>query len=143
MKNNSQNTNQVFLSEYFGQVRQTLIYLLAWGTVVVLSACLAGNIFLIPGFLFGFAANVLYYILLCLRVKKSADMPPQQAIIYMRYGWIIRLGFILAVLVIGVKLPGIEFWAVALGLFSLKIVLIMQAVVIVTKGLITRLQQRP
>lgn len=56
----------------------------------------------------------------------------------MRYGWIIRLSFVVAVLIISLKIPGIDFLAAAAGLFSLQIVIAMQAISIVIVGFISK-----
>jgi len=142
MQDHNQNTNQTFYREYLGQVRRTLIYLFLWAAFVVISAYLTGNAPIIRGFLFGFAANVIYYILMFRRIPKIIDLPPDKAITYMRFGWIIRLIFILAMLTMALKIPGIEFLAAVCGLFSLKAVLFIQAAVMVILGVMAKIKLR-
>jgi hypothetical protein len=112
----------------------------AWAGFVVLSAYFTGHLAIVPGFLFGFGASVVYFALMFSRVKKCADMPTERAIAYMRFGWVIRLVFVLAVLSIALKIPGIEFLAAVAGLLSLKIVIVAEAFIIVTQGLSSRVK---
>ncbi|WP_425058650.1 hypothetical protein SCACP_33070 [Sporomusa carbonis] len=122
--------------DYAARVRRTLIYLLAWGLLVTLSAVLSGKIFIVPGLLLGWSGSLIYFLLMCRRVKKSADLPPGQAVASMRAGWLLRFGFIIAILVLSIQVPGIDFWAAVVGLFSLHIILMLDAVYIVVAGLI-------
>lgn len=125
-----------FADNYLAQVRQTLIHLAAWGLFVTLGALLSNRAFIIPGLLTGWVASVLYFLLMCRRVKKSAELSPGQAVASMRVGWLIRFSFLISILVLSVHVPGIDFWAAVVGLFSLHIVLMVNAVVIVVAGLI-------
>lgn len=131
--------NMAFADNYAEQMRRTLLHLLAWGLFVTFSALLSGKISMIPGLLTGWTSSLLYFLLMCRRVKKSAELPPEKALASMRTGWLFRYGFIISILVLAVKVPGIDFWAAVVGLFSLHIVLILNAVWIVVAGLITNL----
>lgn len=125
-----------FADNYVVQVRRTLLQLLALGLFMTLSALAADQTLVIPGLLIGWTSSVIYFLLMCRRVKQSAELPPGQALASMRAGWLIRLGFIIAILVLSVRVPGIDFWAAVVGLFSLHIVLLINAVYIVVCGLI-------
>ena len=120
--------------EYTLQVRKILRYIGGWGIFVIFSALISGKGFLLPGFLLGFSASVLYYVMMCRRVKKSADLPASRAVNYMRFGWLLRLAFVLAALVIAFKIPGLDFRAAVIGLFSLQIVIFFEAASIVAAG---------
>lgn len=128
-----------FADNYVGQVRKTLLHLLALGLFLTISAFLSDKVFLIPGLLVGWTSSVLYFLLLCRRVKKSAELPPDKALASMRAGWVLRFGFMIAMLVLSVKVPGIDFWAAVVGLFSLHIVLVLNAVYFVVFELISNL----
>lgn len=126
-----------FSDNYTGQVRRTLLHLLAWGLFITIGALVSGRISIIPGLLTGWTGSVLYFLLMCRRVKKSAELPPEQAVASMRTGWLLRYGFMVSMLVLSVHVPGIDFLAAVVGLFSLHIVLFLNAVGIVVSGLIT------
>lgn len=128
-----------FADNYVGQVRKTLLHLLALGLFLTISAFLSDKVFFIPGLLVGWTSSVLYFLLLCRRVKKSAELPPDKALASMRAGWVLRFGFMIAMLVLSVKVPGIDFWAAVVGLFSLHIVLVLNAVYFVVFELISNL----
>lgn len=128
-----------FGDNYTGQVRRILLHLLAWGLFVGISAFVSGKTFLIPGLATGWTSSVVYFLLMCHRVKKSAALPPEKAVAAMRTGWLLRYGFMIAMLVLSIRVPGIDFWAAVAGLFSLHIVLFLHAVSIVVAGVITNL----
>ncbi|WP_371363159.1 hypothetical protein SRRS_41140 [Sporomusa rhizae] len=128
-----------FADNYVGQVQKTLLHLLALGVFLTISAFLSDKVFFIPGLLVGWTSSVLYFLLLCRRVKKSAELPPDKALASMRAGWVLRFGFMIAMLVLSVKVPGIDFWAAVVGLFSLHIVLVLNAVYFVVFELISNL----
>lgn len=125
---------------YTGQVRQFLLYLLAWGIFITLATLLSGNVDIIPGLLTGWTSSLFYFLLMCRRIKKSAELPAGQAVASMRTGWLLRYGFMISILVLSVQVPGINFWAAVVGLFSLHIVLVLHAVCIVVSGLITNVE---
>ncbi|SMC38296.1 ATP synthase subunit I [Sporomusa malonica] len=128
-----------FADNYAAQVKQTLMHLAAWGLFVTLGALLSNQVFIIPGLLTGWSGSVIYFLLMCRRVKKSAELSPGQAVASMRVGWLVRFSFLISILVLSVHVPGIDFWAAVVGLFSLHIVLMINAVVIVVSGLIPNL----
>jgi hypothetical protein len=72
--------------------------------------------------LLGGFGSYIYFLLLAYRVYKSADMHPLVAIRYMRAGTGLRLGFICAITVIGLKLPDIKVAPFFMGLFAYQIV---------------------
>jgi len=110
------------------EIRRTLYQLAIWAIVTAVGAWLAGYAQWIPGLLTGVAASALYFLQLCYRVRKSADMPISKAVTYMRVGWLLRLGFILLILIISVYTPVINFWAVVAGLFSLQMIITLNAI---------------
>ncbi len=128
-----------FADNYVDQVRRTLLHLLALGLFMILSALLSEKVLVIPGLLTGWTSSVVYFLLMCRRVKQSAELPPEKALTSMRAGWLLRFGFMIAMLVLSVHVPGIDFWAAVVGLFSLHIVLLVNAVCIVVSGLIANL----
>lgn len=128
-----------FTDNYTDQVRRTLLHLLAWGLFITVGALISGRINIIPGLLTGWTSSLFYFLLMCHRVKKSAELPPGKAVASMRAGWLLRYGFMISILVLSVRVPGIDFGAAVVGLFSLHIVLFLNAVCIVFLGFITNL----
>ncbi|WP_371372253.1 ATP synthase subunit I [Sporomusa aerivorans] len=131
--------NVGFAEDYSGQVRRTLLHLLAWGLFITLSALLSSKISLLPGLVIGWTSSVIYFLLMCRRVKKSVELPPEKALASMRAGWLLRFVFMISMLILSSNVPGIDFWAAVVGLFSLHIVLMVNAVCIVVLGLIANL----
>lgn len=125
-----------FADNYAVQVRQTLVHLAVWVLLITVGALASSKMFFIPGLLLGWSGSVIYFLLMCRRVKKSAELPLGQAVSTMRSGWLIRLSFIISLLVVSVYVPEIDFLAAVVGLFSLHIILMLNAVFFVVSELI-------
>lgn len=121
------------MQEFVWEIKRTLRQLGIWALLLVSSASLVGYAWLVPSLLFGVMAGMLYFLQLCYRLHKSADLPVGKAVTYMRIGCLLRLGFIVLVLLLAMYLPNINFWAVVAGLFSLQMIIIMNAIVKVLK----------
>jgi len=116
------------MQDFALEIRRILYQLLIWAIVAAAGVWLAGYAQWIPGLLTGVIASALYFLQLCYRVRKSADMPISKAVTYMRVGWLLRLGFILLILIISVHTAVINFWAAVAGLFSLQMIMILNAI---------------
>ena len=124
------------MQEFVIEVRRTLIHMLVWAAFVIVSAWTGGKTDLILGLILGITGSILYFLLMCYRVRKSADMAPEKAVTYMRVGWLIRLSFIVAILIVSLKVPSVNFLAAVVGLFSLQIILYGKAVITVVQGVL-------
>lgn len=124
------------MQEYFIEVGRTLLQIVLWGIAASLLLYATEHGGWVPGFAVGVTASVLYYVLMCYRVRKCAELPAAKAVGYMRTGWLIRLCFILLVLLLSVRLPGVHFWASVAGLFSLQGVMVMNAVRLIIRGIV-------
>ena len=122
------------MQEYVIEIKKTIIQMMIWGSSICAAAYLTGYSGKITGFIIGIFTSVIYLLLMSYRVKRSSEMPVKRAILYTQIGWLIRLGFIVTMLLLSIKLPGIDFQSAVLGLFTLQIVLFLQAVVLVTKS---------
>lgn len=122
------------MQEYVIQIRRTLLQILAWGFFISVGAYFTGFGWRIPGFIMGLFTSGVYFLLMCYRVSKSADMPIHKALLYMRIGWILRLSFIVIMLFMSLKIPVLDFWSAVFGLFTLQIVMFLNGVVIVGKS---------
>ncbi|MCC5464228.1 ATP synthase subunit I [Pelosinus baikalensis] len=121
------------MQEYVVEIKKTIMQMLVWGSLICAAAYFTGHSEKIAGLIIGIFTSAIYFLLMGYRIKKSAEMPVNQALLYTKIGWLIRLSFIVAMLLLSIKLPGIDFWSAVFGLFSLQIVLFLQAVVLVTK----------
>jgi len=122
------------MQEYSIQIRRTLLQILAWGIFISVSAYFTGYGWRLPGFVMGLFTSLVYFLLMCFRISKSADMPIHKALLYMRIGWILRLSFIVIMLFMSLKIPILDFWSAVFGLFTLQIVMFLNGVVIVGKS---------
>lgn len=127
------------MQEFFVEIRRTLAYMLAWAALLIVGCLTGGRAEFIPGLILGGSGSIIYFLLLSYRIKKSTTMTTEQAVGYMRSGWLIRLIFITAILIMSLKIPEIHFLAAVVGLFSLQIILYAQAVFTVLTGLLSKL----
>ena len=126
------------MQEYVVEVRRTLMHMVFWGVLVSVGAYLSGFIFVLPSLLMGIATSIIYFLLMCYRVKKSVVMPPHEAVAYMRVGWLVRLVLVILMLILSTRISNMNLWAAVVGLFSLHIVLFFNAVVLVIQEFATR-----
>jgi len=124
--------SSVFDEQNYGVAqRKTLRHMALWSAAVCLFLAVAGRSAAIPGFLFGALLSLVYFLLLAYRVRRSADLPPAQAVAHMRSGWAMRLVFIVMMLAVSTRISWIEFWPAVVGLFSLQCVIFFHAVYLV------------
>ena len=122
------------MQEYIVEVKRTLLQMMALGIVLCGSAYLSDGGWRIPGLILGVITSMIYFLLMCYRVKKSADMSVPKAISYMRLGWLLRLSFVAIMLVLSIKIPVFDFLSAVIGLFSLQMVMVGYAGVIIMKS---------
>ncbi len=122
------------MQEYAKEIKKTILQMLVWGICISASAYFMGLTERVAGLTIGIFTSIVYFLLMCYRVNKSAGMSVHKALLYMRVGWLMRLSFILIMLLLSLKIPGIDFWSAVFGLFTLQIVMFIQAAVIITKS---------
>lgn len=122
------------MQEYTREMKRTLLQIIAWGIFICGSAYFAGHGWRIPGLVMGITSSIIYCLLLWYRILKCSDMPAHKAVFYMRMGWGIRLFFIVIMLFLSLKIPALDFGSAVVGLFTLQIVMISNAVVFVVKN---------
>lgn|GEM_PF-4485364 len=110
------------MNNFLASAKQTCIMMGLFLTVCMLIAWAFGRGDGVPSLLLGGLGSYIYFFLLAYRVYKSADMHPLVAIRYMRAGSGLRLGLICAFVVIGLKIPGIKFLPLFLGLYTYQFV---------------------
>jgi len=122
------------MQEYFIKIKQTLLQIVALGTIICISAYYTGYAWCIPGIILGNFTSILYFLLLCYRVYKAADMPAERALSYMKLGWALRLIFIVLMLLISLRVPTIDFLSSVVGMFTLQMVMFLNALVLIAKS---------
>lgn len=116
---------------FTGSVKRLFLQMAAWAAVVTAGFYFAGHADKIAGFLAGTTVSAVYFLLLWYRVRKSAAMPPKQAVAYMRMGWLVRLSFVALSVVLMLKVPALNFAGAILGLFTFKIVVVLNGLFLV------------
>lgn len=109
-------------------VLPVLVKLCVWTLFLIVSAFISGLPEKIPGLLLGVVTSAVYLVLMAKRVEKSAGLPVSSAVFSMRVGWVLRLSFIVMMLIVSLKVPGIDFIAAVVGLFSLHIIMLFSVV---------------
>ena len=125
-----------YMQEYVIEVKRTLLQITVWTIMICSAAYFAGLSWRVPGLLLGSVTSMIYFLLLCYRVSNSASMSVPKAISYMRLGWLMRLSFIALMLLLSIKIPLFDFLSAVIGLFSLQMVMIANASMVVVKGLL-------
>lgn len=123
------------MEEFAIEVRRTLRYMALLTAVEAIGAGLAGRAAAVAGLLLGAAGSAAYFLLMSYRVRRAAEMPPAKAVAYTRAGWLLRLSFIVLILILALNIRQVSFPAALLGLFSLQIVLIGNAVATVARAM--------
>lgn len=126
------------MNELTVEIKRILIYTIAWGLFLIVGAFWRGEMTTAYGFAFGTFGSILYLLLMGYRVHRSSTLPPKEAGIYMRLGWLIRLSLIVCILLIALRLPFLNFWAVVVGLFSHHIVTMYSALAFVIKTFLNK-----
>lgn len=99
------------------------------GGAITLLLALAGFSRLAPGFMVGVAAGMSNGLLLSYQLKKSAALPPEQAVASVQSGWIVRLSAAVLLLALSVLFAQIHFLAALAGFFLFQTLLVVRAVI--------------
>ena len=126
------------MNELTIEIKRILIYTIAWGLFLIVGALWRGDVAAVYGFALGTFGSIIYLLLMGYRVHRSSTLPPKEAGIYMRLGWLIRLSLIVCILLIAIRLPFLNFWAVVVGLFSHRIVTVYRAIIFVIKTFLNK-----
>ena len=126
------------MQEYVIEVKKTVLQITVWGVIICAAAYFHGDSWRIPGLVMGVVTSMIYFLLMCYRVRKSATMSVLKAISYMRLGWLMRLSFVSLMLLLSIKIPFFDFISAIIGLFSLQIVIIVNASIVVVKSFLGR-----
>jgi len=125
------------MQEYVIEVKKTVLQIMVWAVIICSTAYFAGFGWRIPGLILGVITSIIYFLLMCYRVSKSANMSVPKAISYMRLGWLMRLSFISLMLLLSIKVPMFDFVSAVIGLFSLQVIIAVNASVIVAKSFLS------
>lgn len=122
-------------SDYLRKLWLGMVLLLAIEIVVLLGL---GRDALIPSVLLGGCGSFIYSFMLAYRIKRAAELDANAAVQYMRGGLAFRLMFVSLVGVMALKIPGIYFMPVLLGLFTLQILIHVYGFLAVIRSLVLK-----
>lgn len=122
------------MQEFFFEVKRTVWQAALFTAFLVVGALLEGRRSVAVGLSTGALTGIIYFILMSYRLKKAASLPVAKAVFSMRLGWFVRFSFILIMLIIALRVSYIDFWAAVVGLFSLHIIIFLNAVVKLSKS---------
>ena len=125
------------MQEYVIEVKKTVLQIMVWAVIICSTAYFVGLGWRIPGLILGVITSIIYFLLMCYRVSKSANMSVPKAISYMRLGWLMRLSFVLLMLLLSIKVPIFDFVSAVIGLFSLQVIIVVNASMIVAKSFLS------
>ena len=104
-------------------VKKTVIRL-AVGTVLgAVAAWAVGANEYISGWLIGSLVNLLYFVMLSSRLAKSARMPAEQALVFIRGGVVVRLLLIMLVLIVVLQFPQIRISSFVAGVMMYSVLI--------------------
>lgn len=102
--------------------KRSLLLMLACGTILCIATYLLNYGSAVPGMIIGIVTGICYYLLLYQQVDKGGEMAPEQALQYMKGGWISRFCLVLSAVVIAIKLHQ-QVLPLLLGFFVYRIVI--------------------
>lgn len=111
-----------------GRIR-SLLLMLACGVILCSVTFLLGYISAIPGMIIGIVTGISYYLLLYQQIEKGGQMGAEQAMIYMKGGWVSRFCLVLSAVIISIKLHQ-QVLPMLIGFFTYRIVIFIDTVVL-------------
>lgn len=130
------------MNTYLSSVKLTCIEMSFFLMLCVGVAVAINQVDVIYSLLLGWFASFGYFLLLAYRIYRSADMPPEVAMPYLRAGAGLRMGFVCAMAIIGLKLPGIYIMPFFIGLFAYQIVVRIDNVYTIIKAYLSQTNKR-
>lgn len=115
------------MKEFRQEVRGTLCGMLVFCLAGSILFYLAGLSAWLGGFAVGCASGAVHYILLAVRLRRAAEVSAEQAMMFMRVGFILRFIFVALVLVLAAQVSRIFFASCAVGVIGLYAVQTMRA----------------
>ena len=84
---------------------------------------------LINGIIAGIIAGLIYFFIIGRRLFKSTDLEIERAVFYMRAGWFIRLGILVLIFIMSIRISMAMFWSAVGGLAWVNLIVITNAVI--------------
>jgi hypothetical protein len=116
------------MQEYFYEVKKTVAQVILFVGFIALGAYLEGRKAVALGLVIGAVTGITYYLLMSYRIKKAAGLSIAKAVFSMKVGWFIRFIFVLLMFLLCMRLPFVDIWAAVVGIFSLHIIILFNAV---------------
>ena len=107
--------------DYYNQFVRRIFIILCVGLVIgSLIGFFLHDYAMICGWIMGSLGNIVYFLMLAIRVRKVEQVPPEVAAQWIKGSLVSRLTVVGLVMVIAIMVPGINLLAVLLGLLMLK-----------------------
>ncbi|SEO45247.1 MULTISPECIES: ATP synthase subunit I [Propionispora] len=113
---------------YFSEVKCVFLALAAAGGLAYAMLLIWGKPALANGLLAGLLISAVYFLMMCFRIRKTAELPLRSALLHMRQGWLLRLIFIACSAFLAMQIPALDILGVIAGLFLLHVVVFLHAV---------------
>lgn len=126
------------MQELFFEIIKAAGQALVFIVFLAAGAYLEGRPSIAFGLLVGALTGIIYFSLMGYRLKKAAGQSAAKAVFSMRIGWFFRFAFVLLMLIISLRASYIDFGAAVVGLFSLHIIIFLNAVVKLLKDFTNR-----
>lgn len=126
------------MQEFFFEVRKIVWQVMLLVGITAFGAYIEGRLSIMFGLIIGALTGIIYFLLMSFRLKKAAGLSVAKAVFSMRLGWFVRFTFILLMLILSLRVNYIDFWAAVVGLFSLHIIIFLNAVVKLLKNFTNR-----
>lgn len=114
--------------DYFSEVRCVFRDLAAAGGLAYAVLLIWEKPALANGLLAGLLISALYFLMMCFRIRKTAELPLRSAVVHMRAGWIVRLVFVGCSVLLAMQVPYLDILGVIGGLFLLHVIIFLHAV---------------
>ncbi len=124
--------------EFAAGVKSLLANMAAVIALIAAGLLITGHGDKIPGLAVGAITSVVYLLLIGYRVRRAAALPAREAVVYMRTGWFLRLGFIVIMMIVALKVPVVDFLFAVVGLLSLQVAIFLNGLFLVVKRSMTK-----
>ena len=104
-------------------VKKTVIRLAVGIVLGAVAAWAVGANEYISGWLIGSLVNLLYFVMLSSRLAKSARMPAEQALVFIRGGVVVRLLLIMLVLIVVLQFPQVRIFFFVAGVMMYRVLI--------------------
>ncbi|HEY3426073.1 MAG TPA: ATP synthase subunit I [Negativicutes bacterium] len=121
------------MQDYEFKVKQILGHIAVAGVLFCGCAYFLGYVASIAGFAIGLITGIIFFLILYHQVEKFADLPKENAVPYMRCGWLARLSVLIVMLVLVGHFSQDNIIAAIVGFFVPPVLVFINAIAIIIK----------